>query len=75
MRWRHRLGPPRRPASDPDAGFNHHLVKPVAPEALQSLLAAVSKEQAAATPLLDRFLSQGLLPPPRGARLAPRSPR
>lgn len=35
-----------------DAGFNHHLVKPVAPEALQSLLATVGKEQTAAAPAL-----------------------
>jgi len=31
-----------------EAGFDHHLVKPVAPEALQSLLATVSKERQAA---------------------------
>lgn len=33
-----------------EAGFDHHLVKPVAPEALQSLLVTVSNERATATP-------------------------
>jgi len=33
------------------AGFDHHLVKPVAPEALQSLLIAVGKERNAAAAL------------------------
>jgi signal transduction histidine kinase len=32
-----------------EAGFDHHLVKPVAPDALQALLATVSKGQQAAT--------------------------
>jgi two-component system CheB/CheR fusion protein len=32
-----------------EAGFDHHLVKPVAPEALQALLTKVSKEQQPAT--------------------------